>query len=95
MQIEKGKVNKTLIIFLFVHLIVWTLIPGLSNNNLPLDTIEALAWGSNLEWGFNKHPPLSAFVVEILILYEFLSTLFWIWFNTFLTTSVLPVPGLP
>ena len=65
MQIEKGKVNKTLIIFLFVHLIVWTLIPGLSNNNLPLDTIEALAWGSNLDWGFNKHPPLSAFVVEI------------------------------
>jgi len=33
--------------------------------NLPLDTIEALAWGSNLDWGFNKHPPLSAFVVEI------------------------------
>jgi len=65
MQIERNKVNKTLIIFLFVHLIVWTLIPGLSNNNLPLDTIEALAWGSNLDWGFNKHPPLSAFVVEI------------------------------
>ena len=65
MQIEKSKVNKALIIFLFAHLIVWTLIPGLSNNNLPLDTIEALAWGSNLDWGFNKHPPLSAFVVEI------------------------------
>ena len=65
MQIEKNKVNKILILFLFVHLIVWTLIPSLSNNNLPLDTIEALAWGSNLEWGFNKHPPLSAFVVEI------------------------------
>ena len=65
MRIEKSKVNKTLIIFLFVHLIVWTLIPSLSNNNLPLDTIEALAWGSNLDWGFNKHPPLSAFLVEI------------------------------
>ena len=32
---------------------------------MPLDTIEALAWGSNLDWGFNKHPPMSAFVVEI------------------------------
>ena len=32
--------------------------------NLPLDTIEALAWGSNLDWGFNKHPPFSAFAVE-------------------------------
>ena len=39
--------------------------PTLSNENLPLDTIEALAWGSDLDWGFNKHPPLSAFAVEI------------------------------
>ena len=52
-------------IFLAAHLIVWTAIPTLTNNNLPLDTIEALAWGSNLDWGFNKHPPMSAFAVEI------------------------------
>ena len=25
-------------------------IPSISNTNLPLDTIEALAWGSNLDW---------------------------------------------
>jgi len=43
----------------------WTLIPSLTNHNLPLDTIEALAWGSNLDWGFNKHPPMSAFFPEI------------------------------
>jgi 4-amino-4-deoxy-L-arabinose transferase-like glycosyltransferase len=41
------------------------LIPSITNQNLPLDTIEALAWGSNLDWGFNKHPPASAFFVEI------------------------------
>ena len=41
------------------------MIPTLTNNNLPLDTIEALAWGSNLDWGFNKHPPMSAFLAEI------------------------------
>ena len=52
-------------IFLTAHLIVWTAIPTITNNNLPLDTIEALAWGSNLDWGFNKHPPMSAFIVEI------------------------------
>ena len=52
-------------IFLTAHLIVWTAIPTITNNNLPLDTIEALAWGSNLDWGFNKHPPMSAFMVEI------------------------------
>tara|TARA_B110001452_G_scaffold190753_1_gene160939 strand:+ start:295 stop:1602 length:1308 start_codon:yes stop_codon:yes gene_type:complete len=40
-------------------------VPSISNVNLPLDTIEALAWGSNLDWGFDKHPPFSAFVIEI------------------------------
>ena len=49
-------------------MLVWTLVPTLSNVNLPLDTIEALAWGSNLEWGFNKHPPLSAILVEFIYL---------------------------
>ena len=59
--------NPTKILFalLIVHLLIWTLIPSLTNLNLPLDTIEALAWGSNLDWGFNKHPPFSAFAVEI------------------------------
>ena len=52
-------------IFIFIHLFIWTLIPSITNNNLPLDTIEALAWGSNLDWGFNKHPPMVAFVLEI------------------------------
>jgi hypothetical protein len=31
------------------------LVPAATNQNLPLDTIEVLAWGSNLDWGFNKH----------------------------------------
>ena len=57
--------SKIFFLLLIVHLLIWTLIPSITNQNLPLDTIEALAWGSNLDWGFNKHPPLSAFAVEI------------------------------
>ncbi len=63
-MINKKNINKALYLYLFSQLLVWTLIPNFSNTNLPLDTIEALAWGSNLEWGFNKHPPISAFAVE-------------------------------
>ena len=63
-MILKKNINKALYFFLFSHLLLWTLIPSISNTNLPLDTIEALAWGSNLDWGFNKHPPFSAFAVE-------------------------------
>ena len=65
MQIKKNDLNKIFILFLFAHLFAWTLIPSISNNNLPLDTIEALAWGSNLSWGYNKHPPFSAWSTEV------------------------------
>jgi len=58
-------INKLFYSFITTHLILWTLIPSFTNINLPLDTIEALAWGSNLDWGFNKHPPVSAFFLEI------------------------------
>jgi len=58
-------INNIFYIFVTAHLIFWTLIPSLTNHNLPLDTIEALAWGSNLDWGFNKHPPMSAFFPEV------------------------------
>ncbi len=63
-MILKKNIHKAFYLFLFLHLSLWTLIPSLSNVNLPLDTIEALAWGSSLDWGFNKHPPFSAFAVE-------------------------------
>ena len=65
MMLNKINVKNIFYIFTTMHLILWTLIPTITNNNLPLDTIEALAWGSNLDWGFNKHPPASAFFLEI------------------------------
>ena len=57
--------NNIFYIFVTTHLIFWTLVPSFTNQNLPLDVIEALAWGSNLDWGFNKHPPMSAFFPEV------------------------------
>ena len=76
--------NRTFFLFIIIHLLIWTLVPSLSNKNLPLDTIEALAWGSDLDWGFNKHPPFSAFAAEVFYqifgsqdwAYYFLSQLF-------------------
>ena len=65
MTFNERNINNLFYIFITTHLFVWTLVPSITNNNLPLDTIEALAWGSNLDWGFNKHPPGSAFFVEI------------------------------
>jgi len=71
-------INNLFFVFLFIHLLLWVLAPSLTNKNLPLDTIEALAWGSNLDWGFNKHPPLSAFAVEIF--YRIFGTNDWAYY---------------
>ena len=65
MSFNKININRLFYSFITIHLILWTLVPSLTNNNLPLDTIEHLAWGSNLGWGFNKHPPAVAFFLEI------------------------------
>ena len=84
MALNKRNINNIFYIFVTTHLILWTVVPTITNSNLPLDTIEALAWGSNLDWGFNKHPPLSAFFPEIFFqifgpqdwAYYFLSQIF-------------------
>ena len=68
MNVFIRNINNVFFIFILSHLLIWTLIPSLINQNLPLDTIEALAWASNLDWGFNKHPPMSAFFSELFYL---------------------------
>jgi 4-amino-4-deoxy-L-arabinose transferase-like glycosyltransferase len=77
-MIVKKNISFIFLIFLVVHLIIWTLVPTFSNLNLPLDTIEALAWGSNLNWGFDKHPPLSALIVEFF--YSIFGTRDWAYY---------------
>ena len=102
---KKKNISNLFYLFLISHLFVWTLVPSITNNNLPLDTIEALAWGSNLDWGYNKHPPVSAFFVEFFyfffgnndIAYYFLSQIFvilafyivWIFSNEFFQNKTL------
>ena len=102
---KKKNISNLFYLFLIAHLFVWTLIPSITNNNLPLDTIEALAWGSNLDWGYNKHPPVSAVFVEFFyflfgsndIAYYLLSQIFvilsfyivWIFSNEFFQNKTL------
>ena len=64
MTIYNKNINNIFYIFITAHLIFWILVPSFTNQNLPLDTIEHLAWGSNLDWGYNKHPPMVAAVLE-------------------------------
>jgi len=78
MKVLNRNINNLFFIFTLSHLIIWTAVPSLTNNNLPLDTIEALAWGSNLDWGFNKHPPISAFFTEVF--YQIFASQDWAYY---------------
>jgi 4-amino-4-deoxy-L-arabinose transferase-like glycosyltransferase len=88
----KKNINHIFNLFLVSHLVIWTLVPFLSNKNLPLDVIEALAWGSNLDWGFDKHPPLSAFFPEIY--YQLFGNQDWAYYllsQIFIITSFIVI----
>ena len=60
---EKSKINldKIFIIFLVLHLIVWSVIP-LLRQIMPIDAMECVYWGSLMDLGTNKHPPLAGWM---------------------------------
>jgi 4-amino-4-deoxy-L-arabinose transferase-like glycosyltransferase len=51
--------------FLALHGIVWIVLPTLLYANLPLDLIEALTYGREWQFGYDKLPPLPWWLVEI------------------------------
>jgi 4-amino-4-deoxy-L-arabinose transferase-like glycosyltransferase len=51
--------------FLALHFVVWTALPALLYANLPLDLIEALTYGREWQFGYDKLPPLPWWLVEI------------------------------
>lgn len=52
------------LILLALHVLVWTFVGvvGRSNLDIPGDMVEAYVWGQSLQWGYYKHPPLSAWI---------------------------------
>ncbi len=51
-----------LLLFLGLHVLLWTLGPSLFRPSLTHDTIEGLAWGAQWQLGYNKHPFLAAWL---------------------------------
>ncbi|GBL34181.1 lipopolysaccharide core galacturonosyltransferase RgtB [Candidatus Pelagibacterales bacterium] len=75
---QPNKEKKFFYLLCLYHLIIWTIIPYLSNKNLPLDVIEALAWGQNFDLGYTKHPPLSGWIPGIL--FKFFGNKDWVYY---------------
>ncbi len=51
--------------FLALHLLGWTFFPALLRHNLPLDAIEGVFWGHQLEWGYDKNPFLNGWLTAL------------------------------
>jgi 4-amino-4-deoxy-L-arabinose transferase-like glycosyltransferase len=51
---------------LIAHVAIWTYLPSAYHANLQRDQIEGYAWGLEWQWGYAKHPPLWAWMLEAL-----------------------------
>ena len=60
-------INAQIAILLVVHVLLWTWvgISSRSNFDVPGDMVEAYVWGQGWQWGYFKHPPLSAWVTGL------------------------------
>lgn len=49
--------------FLIVYFLIWAIAPALLSSSVPLDVSEGINWGSEMQWGYYKHPPLSSWIL--------------------------------
>lgn len=40
--------------------------PALIQPNAPLDVVEGFVWGHEMQWGYYKHPPLQAWLLQLV-----------------------------
>lgn len=52
--------------FALLHFLLWVIIPAVTSPNVQLDVIEGYAWGREWLLGTYKHPPMQAWILEIM-----------------------------
>ena len=68
-------IQKWFYAFCSFHFLLWFLVPSLVRQNLRVDSLEALTWGHMWQLGYNKHPPLSAWLTTAFT--NFFGTVGW------------------
>ncbi|MBO6056091.1 MAG: glycosyltransferase family 39 protein [Alphaproteobacteria bacterium] len=51
-------------LFILIYITVFSLIPILTRNVIPFDMVENLYWGKEWQLGYEKHPPLFAWISQ-------------------------------
>jgi len=64
-----GKIQpeRWMVIFLWIHILVWTLVPYWVRYALPLDAMEGATWGHQLEWGYDKNPFVNGWLTALAV----------------------------
>ena len=65
--IKSTEANYWFLLFIFIHVMAWTLAPTLVRFNLPMDSIEGATWGHQLEWGYDKNPFLNGWLTALAV----------------------------
>ena len=65
--IATASIPTQLFFLLLIHVLLWTWVGISSRSNFdgPGDMVEAYAWAQGWQWGYYKHPPLSAWVAGL------------------------------
>ena len=61
--IKDQQSNRLFVLFLIVHMVMWTLLPGLTRHELDSDSMMHFAWGQEWMLSYNLHPPFLPWVV--------------------------------
>lgn len=66
-SLKSGNLLPVVLLLLLFHLILWSTLTGISHSAPDWDNMEEMVWGSSLEWGYYKHPPLPSWVMHGMI----------------------------
>lgn len=64
---KKINIERLLHLFIFIHVITWTLVPYWVRFTLPMDSMEGASWGQQFEWGYDKNPFLNGWLTSIAL----------------------------
>ena len=61
--VTERRATATFIVFLVIHITMWTLLPALTRHDLDVDSLIQYAWGQEWQWSYYQQPPLLSWVV--------------------------------
>lgn len=60
---SSAKQWRSFLILLSIYFILWSILPAFLASSVPFDVSEGINWGSEWQWGYYKHPPLSSWIL--------------------------------